>query len=483
MTPNTLSRRNVLRILGATASTIGLPLLLEGCAGYGSAPTSPTAAAASTAQAGLVASTAAPANASSGGGQKWGGVTLPTYVPFQGLPKPDYPASDDGIVPAGYLTYPKNLVKTSAGTFGKGDDVSLFTYQPTQPPTPVGQNPAWQAINKAMGVNLTCDNVPLQDYIPKLNTLLAGGKLTDIISMNLQGAFIPNELQFFERSCADLTPYLSGDAIKAYPNLANLPAHTWKMTVFNGKIYEVPRVVNAVGANLLAAQHLLDGAGIKKDFKNTDDFTAALKALTTAGTWGIGGLQAFNPGLTWLLGVFGAPNNWRVDSSGTFTKDWETAAYKEAVVYARSLWDQKLVDPNTPTFVQQTGAYKFYAGEMAMYPSEFAFWGINWDQTLQFNKDFKLSTMPEFPAAPNVKPVHFQSSGVLNIAVLQNASPERIREVLQVLDFLAAPFGSEENLLLTSGVKDVDFTVDANGNPVLNQQGQSDAQWAHGISP
>jgi putative aldouronate transport system substrate-binding protein len=46
--------------------------------------------------------------------------------------------------------------------------------------------------------------------------------------------------------------------------------------------------------------------------------------------------------------------------------------------------------------------------------------------------------------------------------------------MLRILNFLAAPFGSEEAFLLEFGVKDVDYTLDARGNPVLTQQGLAD---------
>src|SRR5258708_2962176 len=64
-----------------------------------------------------------------------GAATLPTYVAFQG-PKPDFPPSADGIVPAGYLTFPQTLVKSTTGPVGKqGDAVSFLTYSinPTPP--------------------------------------------------------------------------------------------------------------------------------------------------------------------------------------------------------------------------------------------------------------------------------------------------------------------------------------------------------------
>ena len=40
--------------------------------------------------------------------------------------------------------------------------------------------------------------------------------------------------------CADLTPYLSGDGIKDYPNLAHYTSYTWRSGVIEGKIYAIP---------------------------------------------------------------------------------------------------------------------------------------------------------------------------------------------------------------------------------------------------
>src|SRR3979490_431769 len=79
---------------------------------------------------------------------------LPTYVAFQG-PKPDFPPSADGIVPAGYLTFPQNLVKSSGGPVGKStDEVSFLSYSINPSPAGVDQNPAWQRVNKDVGLSL-----------------------------------------------------------------------------------------------------------------------------------------------------------------------------------------------------------------------------------------------------------------------------------------------------------------------------------------
>ena len=46
--------------------------------------------------------------------------------------------------------------------------------------------------------------------------------------------------------------------------------------------------------------------------------------------------------------------------------------------------------------------------------------------------------------------------------------------LLRVLDYIAAPFGSQEYLLVNYGVKGRDWEPDANGNPITNKTGQAD---------
>jgi putative aldouronate transport system substrate-binding protein len=45
------------------------------------------------------------------------------------------------------------------------------------------------------------------------------------------------------------------------------------------------------------------------------------------------------------------------------------------------------------------------------------------------------------------------------------------------MNFLAAPFGSQEDLLLSYGLKDQDYSLDANGNPVPSPEGIARASY------
>jgi putative aldouronate transport system substrate-binding protein len=406
---------------------------------------------------------------------------LPTYVAFQG-PKPDFAPSTDGIVPAGYLTFPKNLVKSTNGPIGKqGDEVSFLTYSINPTPAAVDQNPAWQQVNKDLGLDLKFTYTALQDYNVKLNTVLASGQLPDTFTMNVLGVLIPNEIDFFQTQCADLTPFLAGDAIKAFPNLANLPQTAWRNCRFDGKLYALPRVVNGVGPTLLVQQNLLDDIGVTQ-ISNKDDFARVVKDTTRANVYGMGGMQATT--MQWMLEMFRAPNQWR-ESGGKFTRDWETPEYKDAVAMLKSFWDAGYVHPDTPTFIQQQGAQSFYAGKFGMYPTNFFAFGIAWDRLLGINKNFRLNALTPV-GFDGGKGVQFQDWGGNQITVLKKGSPERIKQVLGVLNYLAAPFGSQEYVNLWYGQPGTDFNYDENGNPVYTQTGQNNVQyiaWQTIISP
>jgi putative aldouronate transport system substrate-binding protein len=396
---------------------------------------------------------------------------LPTRIPFTGV-VPDTPASTDGVVPPGFSKFPTNLVKTVSGPVGSGDDFNFFTYSTSPVPPPLEQNAAWQQINTAIGVNLKFPIVPFADYFTKLATLVAGTDIPDALTMNYLGVPIRGQLDFLKARCADLTPYLAGDAVSAYPNLANFSANAWKTCIFDNRIYGVPRVANGLGPAMMLHQNMLDDAGVTT-FKTIDDYTQGLKAITRPGTqWGLGGVTSDQLNLGWFLGLFRGPNNWRSDG-GKLTKDWETDEYRSTVAYLRSLWDQGLIHPDTPTLTTITAGQDFLGGKFAMYPATFSILGIYWARSRTNDPNFKLRSVVPF-GFDGRQAYQFQAFEAIDFAAVKAGSADRIKEVLSVLNYLAAPLGSQEYMVNNYGVKGVDFDFDASGNPQLTQRGQAE---------
>jgi len=455
-----ISRRGFLRLTAGTGVLLGL-------AACTAIPSSPSA-------------TTAPATTGSSAAKP---LTLPTYQPPANMPAPDLPGSADGVVAPGWVNWPKTNFKSVKQAPGDGSEVSIFLNIPGAPPPPLDQNPAWQAWNQALNVKLQFQFYAFADLAPKFGTLVAGNDLPDIVG-TLVRQDIPLTPELFAAKATDLTPYVSGDAIKDYPNLAALPTRSWKGMIFDNKIYGVP-VPTAQGQFFwwpLIHQELLDGAGLTQP-KTPDDYKRVMVQLTKQqqNQYGIltqAGYQYsydMNTGNGLYPSMFGAPNLWSVDSNGKFTHMWETDSYKQALAFDTDLYKAGVFHPDSSNLNVVTAATAFEARQGA-----FVFTGLRpdfWDirgtaaEGLQPPPNINLLTPP---AAPGFKPQYYNGRPAFSIAFLKKAPEARIKMLLRVLDNIAAPFGSEEFLLINYGVKGRDWEPDTNGNPITTKTGQLD---------
>ncbi|MBV9579623.1 MAG: hypothetical protein JO057_13630, partial [Chloroflexi bacterium] len=242
----------------------------------------------------------------------------PTYVPTTNGPTPDHPTTGVGY-DDGFDKFPTNPVAAMPGDPpGTGSTVNIMSIALFPPPTPLPQNPAWQAVNKAMNADVQFDVVTQADYPAKLGTVMAGD-MPDMMYIYSAGGSsstlgAANGLpQFLQSKAADLTPYLGGDAAKDYPNLAAIPTQTWKNAgcTYQGHLYLVPIHRYLPGQMFVKNVEAWDAA-LGKDYipKNADDFKRVLQALTRPqdGFYGIAAAQDTQMHLATFASIFGAPN-------------------------------------------------------------------------------------------------------------------------------------------------------------------------------
>jgi putative aldouronate transport system substrate-binding protein len=389
-------------------------------------------------------------------------------------------------VDAGYLAYPRSPAPSVTDTAGRGGVVTITSWLYTPPVAALDQNAALQELNKRVGAELHLELAPIADYPQRLATLMAGNDLPDIVYFNAPFT-TAGQAQFLKSSCADLTQYLAGDAIKDYPNLAALPTPAWKGALYGNALYGVPVVYSQLFRVLWTHQELLDqaGAGMPKD---TDDLKRILQLVTNAqtGQWGLGVDPGQGLGMAFgLEGMwFGAPNNWAVDKAGKFTKDRETDAYKAAVAYTRDLYAAGVFHPNSVTGNNAQGKTDF-AGRKVVFRWDGAASSVQfWDQSAAAEPPGKLRIAPPF-SAPGTKPTYPLGLGQMGFSAFKQASPDRIRELLRILNFLAAPFGTQEHLLINYGLPGVQHTIDASGNPILTDKGTAEItpSWSFVVRP
>lgn len=466
-----VKRRQFIERTGLALGALGMPLLLEACTPpappSGATPALPTTTAVKS------------------------GNVFPTYIAFPNKPTPDFPSSGDPFLD-GYNNFPKNPFKAISGDVGQSSTVTSMTIGLFPPPTPFENNPAWQEINKQLNVDFKMNIVAPGDYVPKLATVMAGGDMPDLLFFyyNLQTAItaVAGVPQFLAAQGADLTPFLGGDAIKDYPSLANIPTRAWKNSgsVYDGKVIMVPKPLYSEGFVFLKNVTQWD-ADIGKDYvpKNADDFKRVMQALTrpqedryaTAAAGSSSNGDAFN--VKWYSQLFGAPNEWRLGSDGKLTRCFEAPEYKEAVAYVKDLFASGLFHPNTLQMSSgPNGRSDFAAGKWTIWLDGFATaWSDPWRRARQASRPFEVHMIPLFPAHDGGKPVHMLNAAHLGATAIKKSSPERTAELLRVLNYLAAPFGSQEDLLLSYGVQGADYNLDDKGNPVLTERGNPDANY------
>jgi putative aldouronate transport system substrate-binding protein len=498
MASHSTSRRGFLQFLAAGLAGTGIAVLQAcGPAAQTPAPTQPPAAKPTTAPAAAptsapvakpttaaaAAPTTAPAAAPAkpAAATKPGGVQLPTRVPLTSI-KADLPGSDDGSIDPAFVNYPANPPKTVSDTPGRGGDVSVITWTTSALPTPMDSNALWQAVNKELGVNLNVNIQAQSDYATvKLPTIIAGNDLPDILYI-ATATVIQQLPQFFKAKMADLTPYLSGDAIKEYPNLANFPTLTWRHTVFNNAIYGVPVPYPLFLWVHWVHQNLLDDEKVERP-KDAAEYKKLLQTFTrpNQNLYGLGVENNVGMGTTNGLfdGIFGVPNVWSLDEkTGKLTGYAETEQFKAAVAYAQDLWNAGVMHPNALQYNLVSARTDFAGRKFAFRFDGFQSASLTfWDNAAALNPPGKPRIIAPFPATAGDKPTYWTSNptGILGYSVIKQGSPERIKEMLRILNWLASPIGSAEYLLMNYGLKDVHWTPDANGNPILNDKGKADA--------
>jgi putative aldouronate transport system substrate-binding protein len=492
MDSNQVSRRGFLRASAASLAASTLPVVLSACA-TPAVPAAPTSAPQSSAP--LTAGPAAPPTAPAAPtGAPPAAATAkpeaagradpyPRYIPFTGGPRPDY-HDDNPIFSDGFDNYPSNPFKANPSAPGSGSIINVLVTAYFPPPTPYEQNATWQAVNKQLNADVRMNIVPGSDYRTKFATTIASEDLPDVMHLYRAYALAPSLPQFFKAKCADLTPYLSGDAAKDYPYLAALPPASWKnaAAAHDGQLFLIPihRPMYSASERYPYVCDFFKNADIwdreiGQDYvpKDADDFKRILQTLNRPqeNRWAIGkdGTAGTVFGLGTYAEMFGAPNQWKLEG-GKLIKDRETEEYKAAVGYLRDVMTGGLYPPDAASTT--TSRNDFVARKFALSVESFGnSWIDFWQRGLQQNPPTRFAVMPLFAATAGQKPVYFLSPGYNSMNVIRNASPDRIREILRVMNWLAAPFGSQEDLLLTYGVEGQDYKNDDKGNPVPSTEG------------
>ena len=428
---------------------------------------------------------------SAGTGAKGPGTTgadalkraLPNYVPSKAVTA-DLPGSAGSPGTASdptFLSYPASPVPTVSGVPGSGGNYTTRTPLWGAIP-PSNGNAYYDAMNKALGATLKMQPTDGNNYVDTIPALFASGNLPDWIQipgwantkLNLGSA-----LEHF----VDLTPHLSGDAVAAYPILASIPSTAWQSGVWNGKLYGLPCFASAGGfpGYIFHRRDILEAAGVSPEVRSADDLFNLGKQLTNEnrGQW------AFDDMWPYLMFPFGVTSPWTTDAGGKLIHQYETDGIVEAIVFAARLAKAGYVHPDALANNTQQGQQRFWSGKVVIQGGGTGGWdGDDAKGGRAANPRYDRQAFKVFHAHGGTPAIQLSTGSGWFSYLNRKLSDKQVRECLAVANFLAAPYGSKEYLLVNFGADGVDHTM-SGGNPILTDRGQKEvaASYQFLVSP
>ncbi|MEU9272585.1 extracellular solute-binding protein [Streptomyces sp. NPDC048251] len=437
-----MSRRTLLRSVAAGGAAVAVPGLLTACSTTGSDD-----------------------KGVSNAGKEL--APWPAYAAPAG-PRPDLAPTEAGVQ-AGFTSYPSSLVTSVARTPGDGTTVKVLTVTFGTPPKAADQNQYWRAVEKALGVTIEFTVVPQADYQKKMATVMAGDpdSLPDIINV-FTNVTLPREAQFVQRRAEDLTPYLSGAAVRDYPNLAGIPTHAWRdMGRIGGRLYGIPLERPLPGSTLWLNQGLFTEAGMRDGWASTD-FAAVARRATHGKRYALGASVGSLFGNAVHAAAHHAPNGWAVDTNGTFRPHYGDDRHKAAVAFQAQLRKNGSYHPDATSMSQVDLGTLFLNGTVAALQDGFGAY-----QTRYPDAEGLLTPVPALPYGVDGTPGGIVAARrSFGYTILKKAGKERVRMLLRLLDHLAAPFGTKEWELVHYGLEGVHFTRGKDGSPRATKLGE-----------
>ncbi|WP_162458471.1 ABC transporter substrate-binding protein [Pseudactinotalea terrae] len=392
------------------------------------------------------------ASCDSGGGtdpvaeQSANTAALPTYVPYAGV-EPDLPA-ELGRTSAAFFAYPD---PATFSTEAPGDGQPVRFMGPTSfglPPA-LPDNPFWQEMNKRIGSDLDISLTPAGEYDAKFSTTVAGNSLPDAFYVGS----MPARAKFMVAKAADLTEYLSGDAVQDYPGLASIPTDSWQECIFEGSIRAIPLNRGLVSLpSVLMRNDLLTSAGIDRaDITSFEALREISSEMTGGNRWAWGDAP-----LGHLRRMADIPIRWTIED-GVLDTNLLDERQHEALEATRALVADGSVNPDAAGIPASTKKQWFGGGQAAFISDSF----IAWFSLYVANEaveglEIQAMGIPGMTGGTGTQNLPRPNAG---FTAFSAEVGDRLPTLLRIADWLAAPFGTEEYLFNKYGIAGRNYDV------------------------
>ncbi|HTV22766.1 MAG TPA: extracellular solute-binding protein, partial [Polyangiaceae bacterium] len=313
------------------------------------------------------------------------------------------------------------------------------------------------------------------NFAAKLSAVLAARDIPDILSVpSWEVAKIPRYSQAVTALFADLTEHLQGDAVKEYPMLATLPTSAWQYSVWGGRLSAVPFPQNGAPFPwaMFYRKDLCDRAGVAAP-ASIDELYRFGKKMTDVNrnVWAFG--SVFNM-VQMYFKCPGVQGGWRRSVHGGLEHKYETQEYRQAVEFTARLHREGLVHPDIIATNGNDQKQLFASGRLFCCEEGLGTWRSMQSKEAHITPGFDMQPVYLFSAVGGEPLMWTSDEPIFYTFLKKKLGRERIAELLRVLDWCAAPFGSVEHCLNEFGVEGVHFERAPDGSPIQTELGRKE---------
>ncbi len=323
-------------------------------------------------------------------------------------------------------------------------------------------NESWfiKKLEEVTGINIELIVMPSSTKVEKLNAMIAGGDLPDVIgSMTTQQAANDLAMQGAFATVEDYIDKLPNFKRQYVDNKEN----SWIFDAYaapDGKLYGYYGYdwMRDINHTFMYRKDIFDKHGIKM-WTNNDEFYQVLKKLkelypdSYPYTSKVGD-QIFQK---WSTG-------WGVGAHFTYYDEQEKVwkftdtdlKYKDMLDFIKKLYDEKLIDPEFLTLTQSAWTQRMTTNK--------SFVTFDWIDRMTMFKEQTADTIPDYdlrfanPVGPNM--TYSEVSQICGPKFVRKQDPKREEIIFKLLDFVASPAGRE---LMTMGIEGETYTIGEDG--------------------
>lgn len=320
-------------------------------------------------------------------------------------------------------------------------------------------------IEEATHTEIEFSWVPDASKEERINTSLASDSLADIVTLTiLDNSSVRNALKsgmFWE-----VSSYLD-----EFPNLAGISQDTRASASIEGKLYGVPFQKAKARNGVIIRKDWLDKLGMTVP-KTTAELFEVAKAFTEQDPDGNGkkDTTGFMDRSDLVYGAFktlgsyfGTPNIWAVDDAGTMTPEFATESYIQTMDYMKTLFDGGYINQDFAVTAKTDQQQNFAQGKAGIYVG--ALFDsknlLNMAKGIQDNMELVMVNDITSTGNEADRAIWAGTNGIGGLLSFPKSEVKDEKELKRILKFVNDIMNDDVYALMTYGIQDVHYTVDA----------------------